>query len=57
MVPVEMARTYEREARDSGKAVQSYYYEGGEHVMFISREYKSDLVRRSVAFLNQYLRP
>ncbi len=57
VVPVEVAREYERRARALGKNVQAYYYEGGGHALFISPLFKEDVVRRTVEFLNQYLRP
>ncbi len=53
VVPVEVAREYEKRARASGKNVEAYYYEGGHHSIF----FREDVVRRSVEFLNKYLRP
>ncbi len=56
-VRVEVAREYEKRALALGKNVQSYYYENVDHSLFISSRFKEDLLRRSVEFLNKYLRP
>jgi dienelactone hydrolase len=55
-VPVREARTYEDSARKLGKSVQAYYYDGGEHGLPWSPKFGEDVFRRSLEFLNQYVR-
>ena len=55
-VPVREARAYEDRARRLGKVIQSHYYEGGDHGLPWSPQFGEDVFRRSVEFLNQYLR-
>ncbi len=54
--PVRDARAYETRARELGKNVQAYYYEGADHFLLLDRRTKEDVLRRSVEFFNQYLR-
>lgn len=55
--PVQTSREYEARARQLGKNVQAYYIEGGDHFMLFDPKFKDDVLRRSVEFLNKYLRP
>ncbi len=53
----EVARNYEQKARALGKTVEAYYIEGGDHYMLGNARFEKEVLRRSVEFLNKYLRP
>ncbi len=53
----EVARDYERRARALGKTVEAYFIEGGGHLMLFDSSLQKEVLRRSVEFLNKYLRP
>ena len=55
--PVETSKEYEAQARQLGKNVEAYYYEGGGHAVVLLYSHREDLTRRVVEFLNKYLRP
>ncbi len=52
-----IAREYEERARALGKTVEAYYIEGGGHSMVDDPRFEKEVLRRSVEFLNKYLRP
>lgn len=54
--PVSDARTYEARARELGKSLQAHYYERADHFLPLNQRTKEEVLRRSVEFLNQYLR-
>lgn len=55
--PVQTSREYEARARQLGKTVEAYYIDGGNHFMLFHPKFKDEVLRRSVGFLNKYLRP
>ena len=55
--PPGVVRGYEAQARAAGKTVEAYYIQGGGHFMLFTPPFQEEVLRRSVAFLNKYLRP
>jgi len=56
-VDAEESIVYEQAARAAGKTVEIFLYDNADHFLMFDPATGEDVYRRSVAFLNRYLRP
>lgn len=56
LVPVRLQQEYEQTLRNLGTAVESYYYEGGRHVVTLPGELQADAIMRIVDFYQRHLK-
>jgi carboxymethylenebutenolidase len=57
IINVEESIDYEKAARAAGKSVEIFLYDEADHPLLFDPLTREDVYRRSVAFLNRYLRP
>ncbi|MGH9895305.1 MAG: alpha/beta hydrolase family protein, partial [bacterium] len=55
IVPVASVQEFETRARELGKSVEGHYIEGADHVLWSDPRFKTDLIRRSVEFLQRHI--
>ncbi len=54
IVPVRTARSYEARVRELGKSIEAQYIEGADHDLWLDPRFRTDVIGRTVTFLQRH---